>query len=138
MAEKRYGIAVIDENGQVLYLSTSNTYDSVAEADESYGMHAAAVMLAEDGQHSEAVELVRTNADWQNQQQADNAVRVLATALDNLGARIYRDVHPESSYISTDDEQITDILDKLSAYADEQIKALDHPAVRAVLDGGER
>jgi metal-dependent HD superfamily phosphatase/phosphodiesterase len=68
--------------------------------------------------------------------QRTEAATVLATALDNLGARIHRDLHTESSYTSTDDKQLADLLDKFSAYSDECLGALDHPAVRALLDGG--
>jgi metal-dependent HD superfamily phosphatase/phosphodiesterase len=65
-----------------------------------------------------------TNAD---------AVTVLATALDRLGARIHRDLHVDSSHIDLSDPRLADTLTGFSAYADECLAALDNPAVTRVL-----
>ena len=59
-----------------------------------------------------------------------DAVTVLAAALDELGARIYRDVHVDSSYIDLpEDSKLTDTLSEFSAYADECLSVLDNPIV---------
>jgi hypothetical protein len=59
-----------------------------------------------------------------------DAVTVLATALDELGARIYRDVHVESSYLHLpEDSKLTDTLTEFSAYTDECLTVLDNPIV---------
>ena len=68
-----------------------------------------------------------------------NAVTVLATALDRLGARIHRDLHVESSYIdlSGAPRRLAETLAGFSAYADECLAALDDPAViNALADPG--
>lgn len=63
-----------------------------------------------------------------------DAVTVLATALDRLGARIHRDVHIESSYIDlSGDPRLAETLAGFSAYADECLTALDDPGVIAAL-----
>lgn len=62
-----------------------------------------------------------------------DAVTVLATALDRLGARIHRDLHVDSSYIEVTDPQLVDTLTGFSAYADECLAALDNPAVTSAL-----
>lgn len=63
-----------------------------------------------------------------------DAVTVLATALDRLGARIHRDLHVESSDIDvSDDPQLADTLAGFSAYADECLAALDNPNVMTAL-----
>ena len=62
------------------------------------------------------------------------AVTILATALDNLGARIYRDLHVESSYIDLGDAKaMADALTGFSSFADEVLGALSHPAVKRAL-----
>jgi hypothetical protein len=62
------------------------------------------------------------------------AVTVLAEALDQLGARIHRDLHTDSSYINIDeDNPLHPVLNTFSGFAEECLTALDHPAVRAVL-----
>lgn len=67
-----------------------------------------------------------TNADTAH----TDAVTVLATALDRLGARIHRDLHVESSYIDLSDAPgLAETLAGFSAYADECLAALDNPAV---------
>jgi hypothetical protein len=59
-----------------------------------------------------------------------DAVTVLATALDRLGARIHRDLHVESSYIDLSGAPgLAETLAGFSAYADECLAALDNPAV---------
>lgn len=59
-----------------------------------------------------------------------DAVTALATALDELGARIYRDVHVESSYIDLPEgSKLTDTLNEFSAYTDECLTVLDSPVV---------
>jgi hypothetical protein len=63
-----------------------------------------------------------------------DAVMVLATALDRLGARIHRDLHVESSYIDVSaDPQLATTLAGFSAYADECLAALDDPSVTTAL-----
>ncbi|BEL01823.1 hypothetical protein Q0Z83_000140 [Actinoplanes sichuanensis] len=63
-----------------------------------------------------------------------DAVTVLAAALDQLGARIHRDLHVDSSYINVTDPRLVATLAEFSAYADECLTALDDPAVISVLD----
>lgn len=59
-----------------------------------------------------------------------DAVTALATALDELGARIYRDVHVDSSYIDLPEgSKLTDTLTEFSAYTDECLTVLDNPVV---------
>ena len=68
-----------------------------------------------------------------------DAVTVLATALDQLGARIYSDVHIDSSYISLpDDSALTETLTAFSAYADECLTVLDNPVVVRALAAARR
>jgi hypothetical protein len=62
------------------------------------------------------------------------AVTVLAEALDQLGARIYRDINPDSSYENITDPHLLKLLNEFSGFADECLTALDHPAVREALD----
>ncbi|MFE9205663.1 hypothetical protein [Micromonospora sp. NPDC007230] len=63
-----------------------------------------------------------------------DAVTVLATALDQLGARIHRDLHIESSHIDLSaDPQLANTLAGFSAYADECLTVLDNPAVTRAL-----
>jgi hypothetical protein len=62
------------------------------------------------------------------------AVKTVATALDQIGGRIYRDLHVES----TDIEQhvadwVAKVLREFTAYAEEQLAVLNDPAVRAAL-----
>lgn len=62
------------------------------------------------------------------------AAATLADALDQLGARIHRDLHVDSSYIDpTADPRLADTLTGFSAFADECLTALDDPNVIAVL-----
>nr|WP_221382993.1 hypothetical protein [Actinoplanes polyasparticus] len=75
-----------------------------------------------------------------NGQQSDgevsyaDAVTVLATALDNLGARIHRDLHVESSYIDVgDDPELTEVLTDFSSFADRCLAALNDPTVKRAL-----
>lgn len=59
-----------------------------------------------------------------------DAVTVLATALDRLGARIHRDLHVDSSYIDLSGApRLAETLEGFSVYADECLTALDNPAV---------
>lgn len=63
-----------------------------------------------------------------------DAVAVLATALDRLGARIHRDVHVESSNIDLSaDPRLAQTLASFSSYADECLTALDNPSVMTAL-----
>lgn len=63
-----------------------------------------------------------------------DALTALATALDQLGARIHRDLHVESSHIDLSvDPQLADTLAGFSAYADECLTVLDNPAVTRAL-----
>ncbi|SNS90400.1 hypothetical protein [Actinoplanes regularis] len=62
-----------------------------------------------------------------------DAVTVLATALDRLGARIHRDLHVDSSHIDLSDPRLAATLTGFSAYADECLAALDNPAVTSAL-----
>jgi hypothetical protein len=63
-----------------------------------------------------------------------DAVTVLATALDRLGARIHRDLHVDSSHIDVSaDPRLADTLTGFSAYTDECLAALDDPAVTNAL-----
>ncbi|TCB94451.1 hypothetical protein E0H26_21255 [Micromonospora zingiberis] len=63
-----------------------------------------------------------------------DAVTVLATALDQLGARIHRDLHVESSHLDVSaDPQLANTLTGFSAYADECLSVLDNPAVTRAL-----
>jgi hypothetical protein len=63
-----------------------------------------------------------------------HAVTVLATALDELGARIYRDLHIESGHIDvTGSPRLAATLTDFSAYADECLSALDDPMVTKAL-----
>ena len=63
-------------------------------------------------------------------------VDLLATALDDIGARIYRDVNPDSSYEPWD-EQTAQKLSDFAAYAEKQLAVLDHPDVKAALAAGK-
>ncbi|MDG4750276.1 hypothetical protein O7630_04945 [Micromonospora sp. WMMD718] len=65
-----------------------------------------------------------------------HAVTVLATALDSLGARIYRDLHIESTDLAARgvDPQVTAMLTSFSTYAEDCLAVLDDPAVRNALD----
>jgi hypothetical protein len=59
-----------------------------------------------------------------------DAITVLATALDELGARIYRDLHVESGCLdASDSPRIAATLTDFSAYADQCLTALDDPSV---------
>lgn len=69
---------------------------------------------------------------------AHTAVTVLAEALDQLGARIYRDINPDSSYENITDPRLLKILNEFSGFAEECLTALDHPAVREALDIAHR
>lgn len=69
---------------------------------------------------------------------AADAVTVLAEALDRLGARIHRDLHPESSYRSGADPVLAATLDGFSTFAEECLAALDDPAVVAALAPDQR
>ena len=61
------------------------------------------------------------------------AVRTLATALDSIGARIYRDINPDSSYINVEDEGVAQVLSDFTAYAEEQLAALDDAMVKRAM-----
>jgi hypothetical protein len=62
------------------------------------------------------------------------AVSVLANALDNLGARIHRDLHVGSSYIDvSEDPALAEILTGFSDFADRCLDALSDPDVRRAL-----
>ncbi|WBB93350.1 hypothetical protein [Verrucosispora sp. WMMC514] len=64
----------------------------------------------------------------------EDAVAVLVTALDQLGARIHRDLHVESSHIDLSaDPQLANTLTGFSAFADECLAVLDNPAVARAL-----
>ncbi|WP_230554397.1 hypothetical protein [Salinispora arenicola] len=65
-----------------------------------------------------------------------HVVTALATALDSLGARIYRDLHVESADLAARgiDPQVTAMLTSFSTYAEDCLAVLDDPAVRTVLD----
>ena len=68
-----------------------------------------------------------------------DAVTVLATALDELGARIYRDVHVDSSYIDLPEgSKLAESLTDFSAYADQCLTALDNPVVKQALTAARR
>jgi hypothetical protein len=56
------------------------------------------------------------------------AVKTVATALDNLGGRVYRDFNSDYSEVAD-----SVILREFNVYAEEQLAALDDPAVRAAL-----
>lgn len=63
-----------------------------------------------------------------------DAVTVLATALDRLGARIHRDLHVETSHIDlSSDPRLASMLTGFSAYADECLTVLNNPAVTSAL-----
>lgn len=63
-----------------------------------------------------------------------DAVKILATALDNLGSRFHRDLHPESSYLPMDDPKVmADAIDRFAGYVEEQLAVLDDPVVKAAL-----
>lgn len=64
------------------------------------------------------------------------AVAVLATALDSLGARIYRDLHVESTDIAARaaDPRLAETLAGFTAYAEDCLAVLDDPEVRTILD----
>jgi hypothetical protein len=73
-------------------------------------------------------------ADVTNGADLHEAVRVLATALDELGARFHRDLHPESSYLDTDDPTAVRLaIDDFAAYVEVRMNVLDHPAVKRAL-----
>ena len=65
-----------------------------------------------------------------------HAVTALATALDSLGARIYRDLHVDSTDLGAHgaDPRLAQLLTGFSAYAEECLSVLDDPDVRIVLD----
>jgi hypothetical protein len=62
------------------------------------------------------------------------AVKTIATALDNLGGRIYRDLRDEyddiAERVGADDAKM---LRAFNDYAEEQLAVLNNPAVRAAL-----
>lgn len=60
------------------------------------------------------------------------AVRALASALDNVGSRIYSDINPDSSYEPLD-ERTANLLSDFTAYAEGQLAVLDDPTVKAAL-----
>lgn len=63
-----------------------------------------------------------------------DAVAVLATALDELGARIYRDLHIESGHIDVSGSpRLAATLTEFSAYADQCLAVLDNPVVAKAL-----
>ena len=63
-----------------------------------------------------------------------DAVNILATALDELGARIHRDLHVESSHIDlSGNPRLAATMSDFSTYADNCLAALDAPAVAKVL-----
>lgn len=64
------------------------------------------------------------------------AVAALATALDSLGARIYRDLHVENTDIAAraTDPQLAETLSGFTAYAEDCLAVLDDPEVRIALD----
>lgn len=63
-------------------------------------------------------------------------VAALATALDSLGARIYRDLHVENTDIAAHaaDPQLVETLSGFTAYAEDCLAVLNDPEVRTVLD----
>jgi len=63
-----------------------------------------------------------------------DAVTTLAAALDRLGARIYHEIHVESSYIDLSGApKLAERLAEFSACVDECLAALDDPSVIAAL-----
>jgi hypothetical protein len=63
-----------------------------------------------------------------------DALTVLATTLDRLGARIHRDLHVDSSHLDLSaDPQLASTLSGFSAYADECLAVLDSPTVTNAL-----
>ena len=56
------------------------------------------------------------------------AVKTVATALDNLGGRVYRDFNSDYSEVAD-----SVILREFNAYAEGQLAVLDDSAVRAAL-----
>jgi hypothetical protein len=60
----------------------------------------------------------------------------LATALDNLGARLYRDLHVDTTdlAVTSRDPQVATTLISFSAYAEECLAVLDNPDVLAALE----
>jgi hypothetical protein len=64
---------------------------------------------------------------------AEKAALKIAIALDTLGGRIYRDIHPETADIAEDPE-VDKVLTGFMAYAEERLAVLDDPEVKAVLD----
>lgn len=60
-------------------------------------------------------------------------VTKLATALDNLGGRIYRDIDPENTSLPTDSESAA-ILDRFMSFAENSLAVLNDPEVRSVVD----
>lgn len=65
------------------------------------------------------------------------AVKLLATALDNLCARINQTLPTDGNYISFDDPGLEDAVNGLVAYSDECSSALDDPTVRAAFAASE-
>lgn len=68
--------------------------------------------------------------------EAESAALKIAIALDNLGSRIYRDVHAEHADLT---EALTDpadikMLNDFTAFAEERFAVLDDPEVKTVLD----
>lgn len=65
--------------------------------------------------------------------EAEAAALKIAIALDTLGGRVYRDIHPETADIAEDPE-VDKVLTGFMAYAEERLAVLDDPEVKAVLD----
>lgn len=68
----------------------------------------------------------------------DSLIKI-ATALDNLGARVYRDLHFDSSYLDPEDPKaMREAISGFCAYAEAFLGVLNDPAVRAALDTARR
>ena len=68
-----------------------------------------------------------------------NPILKVATALDNLGGRMYSDLNLDSSYLDPSNAQaVEDAINGFCAYAEECLGVLDDPAVRAALDAARK
>lgn len=63
----------------------------------------------------------------------------VATALDNLGVHVYRDLHFDSSYLDPENAKaMEEAINRFCAAAERCLEVLDDPAVRAALDTARR
>jgi hypothetical protein len=78
----------------------------------------------------------RDRVAWKTERDAlTAALDKVATALDQIGGRIYRDIHTEATDVTEHVEDwVAKVLRDFTAYAEEHLAVLNDPSVRAALE----